>query len=648
MSRTSYRAHIGVIMVSALLIAGCTKPPAVVDGPGPTGAVTDAALSASDPQWVHQGTPHARVAIIYVHGIFGDTLGTWKNTNGASFFDFIAKDPRVGSAVDQYAFGYTSKMVGGGSFDINEAAKRLYQSLDDAGVLQYPAIVFVAHSMGGLVTMRLQLLHRELMPRTALIALYATPQDGAQVAAIGKALLTNPALKEMIPADANAYLQTLDDDWRQAIREHPIPVVCAYEKKSIYGIPIVERSSATRYCTEPANAVDADHLSIVKPDRPQHDSVVILTNALRHHVVGQEFAGRLDAPDFVRDGGAWRYTLKAPFGPHTARLFNVGQRSLVYVITPASDPGLIVWPTDRRTVAPNNGSDLLYLALGFQASRTQYQFALHVDDQPDQTVIVTVPDLPQQLAQQQQLTVKMGNDLNLWLSSNDERQRLEARAANDPTVAAAVIERARQSVATTLGAAPPAVQWILTADALNAVNWPNFAVGALREAERASPAIVRTAAAQRSAAIAARGSGETRVFAQAVTPADPAIGTDWNADATLSQWSTDVAGALSLKFRGIPALRSAGLSLQGDVARLHGDAAAAHQAYTDAVQLRPTPSLTDRLKATAAMTAPAGPAIAAPPPIANPKTQIVKQKPTGGIAGKVARTPATTVVHPPP
>lgn len=269
------------IVVACLFLAGCgwlsgTRTPA----PG-------AEDNTRDPQWVVQHTPRAQVAAVFVHGVFGDTLATWTASKDVSFFQLLNNDTTMRAPVDLFAFGYTSEMIGDGSFTIDEAAKKLRERLEYNGVLDYPAVVFVAHSMGGLVVIRTLLTYRDLMPHVPLIALYATPQDGSQIADIARYVSPNPAISEMIPGDRNRYLEALDNDWKEAIRTQPIPVVCAYEGKATYHLKIVPRGSATRYCTEPSAVIDADHITITKPDRAGHDSIVLLVNALNRYITGR-------------------------------------------------------------------------------------------------------------------------------------------------------------------------------------------------------------------------------------------------------------------------------------------------------------------------------------------------------------------------
>jgi pimeloyl-ACP methyl ester carboxylesterase len=248
--------------------------------------------NAADPRWIAQANPKAKHAIVFIHGLFGDTIGTWTHSSGTRFFDLIGTSS-VGKHFDLYAFGYTSKMLGPGSLNIVEAIGKLNEYLKFHGVLDYESITFVGHSMGGLVILQHLIDDPALRRKVALVALYATPQEGAQIAVIGDKVARNPALAQLVPSDANAYLQKLDADWKRLPeRDRPF-VSCGYETKPLAGVTVVPYQSATRFCSRQALAIeDADHLAVVKPDRPEHPSVVLLVNALRDHVISPPAGNR--------------------------------------------------------------------------------------------------------------------------------------------------------------------------------------------------------------------------------------------------------------------------------------------------------------------------------------------------------------------
>lgn len=232
------------------------------------------AENTTEPQWVHQHAVPTSTAIVFVHGIWGDTLDTWKNANGVHFYDLLWGDERINKGIDIYAFGYPANVLKGSSLNIFEASKRMVAQLKYAGVLNYQRIVFIAHSMGGLVTLEALIDDADLSKKVGLVALYAIPMDDNQIAAIAQHIANNPALMQM--ADAS-YLQQLQDRWNNFA---PQPkVVCAYEKTAIAGQIIVPWGAASRACKE-SYAISENHLNVVKPSSRAEFSYVVLFNPL--------------------------------------------------------------------------------------------------------------------------------------------------------------------------------------------------------------------------------------------------------------------------------------------------------------------------------------------------------------------------------
>ncbi len=285
---------------------------------------------------------------MFVHGIFGDTRGTWTRENGSSFFDFVHNLPDLGSKLDIYAFGFSSHMLADGSLKIGEAAKKLDDFLEVDGVTKYDVVVFVAHSMGGLITMRELITNDKLRAKVPLLVFYATPHEGSQITTIGEHLLNNPALQQMLPVDANDYLQQINDDWKKVADATPHPaVICAYEKKPVHGILVVPWSSSTRNCTESASAIeDSDHLSIVKPDNARHPSVIVLTKALNRYVAPALDTASVDTPKFQKNGDPWVFLIENAGNRNAAVFESRASVPLSYTLESVDSRQLVVYPRE--------------------------------------------------------------------------------------------------------------------------------------------------------------------------------------------------------------------------------------------------------------------------------------------------------------
>jgi len=570
----------------------------------PAVATAEAKVTLSnptDPQWVSQATPHHKIAVVFVHGIFGDTLGTWSaGGDTLSFFKLLSGVSDVGPQIDTYAFGFTSKMFGGGSLDIREAANKLHQSLEFDKVLDYQTIVFVGHSMGGLIILRELIGHRdEVLAKVPLVVLFAAPQEGADIARIADVVMKNPALGEMLQADNNAYLQTLDEDWKRVklLPVHPF-VACGYETKPTYGVKIVQWTSSTRFCDDGGVAIEAtDHISVVKPDREAHPSNVVLVNALRKYVL-PDVAARLDTPDFVAEGDHAVFTLVDPIAKTPARLVNAGRIKLRYTLAQIS-PNLYVWPDDTPRDIPGKGTEVMKIGLGFGASASEYQFLVESDAPTKERVIVRVPDIAAFRKKQVELADAINKDVGASLRDPQNVKALSGLAPNDPRADELFAKVVADAVAKETPGLPQHAQWVMAADFLTAQNLHQAAATALRRAETISPASAKSSSVRWLGALVATHSGQEKIFASVQTP------TFTKDEIAKLPYSTRYADAapnsvregLARELKAIPALEAYGYSLEGDVRRASGDKQGAKAAYIEATKIQKTPSTDLRLEA---------------------------------------------------
>lgn len=255
---------LGCIAV-ALIIASCST---LADKPPSTGALSFTFMPES-----------SQKLIVFVHGVFGDPSEAWTNRSGVSWPDLIKDDKSLQEftvATYRYDTPYLQR-----SSSINEIAGRMVRQLEDQGVFgKYNEIYFIAHSMGGLVVKRVLVdLNRqtqiEKLHKVKAVLYISTPAQGAKMAEVGSWLSVNPQLRDMHRADFNTFLQTLEDQWQNLLRDRgliPFPrSFCAHETKPTHEIMIVSRVYAATSCDQNSFPVDEDHANIVKPSSAESD-----------------------------------------------------------------------------------------------------------------------------------------------------------------------------------------------------------------------------------------------------------------------------------------------------------------------------------------------------------------------------------------
>ena len=214
--------------------------------------------------------------IVFVHGIFGSARDTWACPHGDFYWPrALLTDPAFADSY-VYVAAYDSPFFGN-HMTIDEVVSNLANRFQSDGVFSHREVLFVAHSLGGLVVQRFLITHREYAKQVPLILFYSTPETGAQIAQLGHVFTADPLLKEMFPGEENDYLLNLENEWIAA--HFAIKRYCAYEKKPTKGIWIVDRLSGTRNCTNQTPIpINKDHIDIVKPCSTQDDAYIALRN----------------------------------------------------------------------------------------------------------------------------------------------------------------------------------------------------------------------------------------------------------------------------------------------------------------------------------------------------------------------------------
>lgn len=219
-----------------------------------------------DSSYVTAGAHNKQVAVVFVHGVFGTKDETWLNNESkVDFPELLATDPEFSEKVDVFVFEYfTPKFSLAPS--IVDVADQLRGALDDHQVFeQHREVVFLAHSMGGIIVRQFLLSNQDRLPKVPMIFFYATPTNGSELAALAKIASANPQLRGMTPIEGNDFLQSIQSGWLNSTRARSIASYCGVEELQTYGEIVVSRSSATSLCNRGLDPFTANHVDIVKP-----------------------------------------------------------------------------------------------------------------------------------------------------------------------------------------------------------------------------------------------------------------------------------------------------------------------------------------------------------------------------------------------
>lgn len=216
--------------------------------------------------------------IVFIHGLNGG-VDTWSYSKEVSFPSLIAKNKSMQTAYDIACFNYFSTFTNTYG-NAKGWAKRLFSSLKkkqknlpvdeiaellrtelEVNLSDYDNIIFVAHSMGGLIAKAciLKQLEEEQVSSVKGFISLAVPHSGAKIANIGGLISKNVQL-----VDLGLLSDTVDDLTRKWIHTPNTPKTkYIYAANDIY----VDKKSALAIDSikKDSRAVDEDHSSICKP-----------------------------------------------------------------------------------------------------------------------------------------------------------------------------------------------------------------------------------------------------------------------------------------------------------------------------------------------------------------------------------------------
>ena len=177
-------------------------------------------------------------------------------------------------------------------------------------------MVFIAHSLGGILVEEMLLKHPADAAKVKFIVSYGTPHQGSSLARIASIYDRDPLLNDLSDASDNTFLTQLEDNWRGHDSVNGIHRFCAYESEdtkpdSAFGrylkthARVVGYFSATYGCdvTTPPQEIHADHVNMIRPPdrksaaydffyRVYRDNPILLEEVVtRDNVIGGLEAG---------------------------------------------------------------------------------------------------------------------------------------------------------------------------------------------------------------------------------------------------------------------------------------------------------------------------------------------------------------------
>ncbi|MFJ4197229.1 AAA family ATPase [Pseudomonas sp. NPDC089534] len=264
---------------------------------------------------------------VFVHGFFSNSEKCWRDAVAKVFWpDLLLADPRIPQS-SIFLGGYFTD-ADSGVYGVRECAEELYNALRRAShsgespPLSFKKIIFICHSLGGIVTRYMLECYRESFADHKIgLVLMASPSIGSDYAdrlvKVAKFYKNRTGLQ----LRKNSELLTdLDGRFKSFIDSRPHDSFLGIEGVEHTGLihfrwlpgfePIVMEHSASRYFSGRRIIPRTSHSSIVKPTDVNHLSHCLLLDFLSYTffpkvglpVVDKSSQGKLLREDVVAQG----------------------------------------------------------------------------------------------------------------------------------------------------------------------------------------------------------------------------------------------------------------------------------------------------------------------------------------------------------
>ncbi|KAJ9155418.1 GPI inositol-deacylase [Pleurostoma richardsiae] len=246
-------------------------------------------------------SPEPLIDLIFVHGLRGGSIKTWRKGNDPRFFwpqFWLPVEPGFHN-VNIHSFGYESDWASTkpSVLNVHDFGQSLLEEMRNSPYLKdndkNGPIILIGHSMGGLVIKKAYILSRDVLDlkgRIRCIFFLATPHRGSDYAETLNNILTvsgilssRDYIRDLTAGSTSAQL--INNEFGKYA--HDLPIFSFYETlRMSLGLSsslIVDKNSAVLgpgYKNERVQYINANHRGICKFDSPNDPNYITLRNAL--------------------------------------------------------------------------------------------------------------------------------------------------------------------------------------------------------------------------------------------------------------------------------------------------------------------------------------------------------------------------------
>ncbi|HEC58760.1 MAG TPA: hypothetical protein ENI24_04240 [Methylophaga sp.] len=242
--------------------------------------------------------------VIFVHGLGGDSAETWLSLSTTpEFWPLWLNDKS--NHISIWTIDYPadiSRWLGGEAMHLTDRGVNLLNLLLTKSELQQGELVFIGHSLGGLVIKQIlrhaeseaktNITAAEFIKRTRRVAFLATPHAGSTLGAVANILrfFTRPSQATYSLILNSPNLRELNNWYRKWAGVHRIEHLVLYETRLSkiiwrYKELIVSAESADPGLTCTAVPIDADHYNICKPENQNSATYIFIKNFIQKELI---------------------------------------------------------------------------------------------------------------------------------------------------------------------------------------------------------------------------------------------------------------------------------------------------------------------------------------------------------------------------